>query len=250
MPGPTVAPYPEKHSDTLIDGSRSSSFPFNRSTHAHLTSWCLPAESNYRGWKLGVKRGFDIVGAIIALLLLLPVLLILAAAVKLGSPGPVFFRQDRVGFGGTAFGMYKFRSMYIDAEDRLAADPALFERYVANHYKLPESEDPRVTSLGRLLRKASLDELPQFMNVLFGQMSLVGPRPVVGHELATHRTSDGYVFAKPGITGPWQVEARSNVGYPERCAYDNRYLLDWSLTGDVKWLLRTIPAVVTGRGAH
>ncbi|NNE72641.1 MAG: sugar transferase [Acidimicrobiales bacterium] len=224
--------------------------PGSESETRRLTSWTLPAESRYRGWRLGVKRSIDIVLAGIALIVLVPVLLVLALGVKASSPGPLLFSQSRVGKGGRLFPMYKFRSMFPDAEARLIADPELFERYVANNYKLPESEDPRVTPLGRFLRKSSLDELPQFWSVLRGHMSLVGPRPVVPHELESERRNDGYVYARPGITGSWQVEARSDVGYPERCEFDNEYLESWSLWRDFSLLVRTVPAVLAGRGAH
>lgn len=214
------------------------------------TSWDLPEASRYRGWRLRAKRVFDFVAATGLLLLLAPLMAAVALAVAIESPGRVLFKQSRVGQGGALFSMFKFRSMYTDAEQRLVADPQLRASYRANDYKLPESCDPRLTRLGRFLRKSSLDELPQLFSVLVGDMSLVGPRPVVPDELLRARQHDAYVHAVPGITGTWQVEGRSSVGYPERCDYDNRYLTEWSLLCDIQLLLRTIPAVLLGRGAH
>lgn len=214
------------------------------------TSWDLPESSRYCGWRLRVKRLLDISLALVLAVLLAPVLACVALAVALESTGPVLFKQTRIGRNGSSFVMWKFRSMNVDAEAQLAADPAMRAAYRDNDYKSPTSNDPRITRIGGFLRQSSLDELPQLVSVLRGDMSLVGPRPVVPDELIRSRHSDAYVYATPGITGLWQVEGRSSVGYPERCAYDNDYVADFSLTRDLQLLLRTIPAVLWCRGAH
>jgi lipopolysaccharide/colanic/teichoic acid biosynthesis glycosyltransferase len=163
---------------------------------------------------------------------------------------PVLFVQERVGRNGRLFRLYKFRSMVADAEELLRASPALYERYAAGDFKLPEGEDPRVTRLGAMLRRTSLDELPQLWNVLRGDMSLVGPRPVVPAELTEYGDYERLLQrAKPGITGVWQVSGRSSVHYPERARMDLRYIGQRSLAVDLRLLLRTLPAVISRRGA-
>jgi exopolysaccharide production protein ExoY len=198
-----------------------------------------------------LKRSFDIAASAAALTLLAPLMMALAVAVKLDTPGPVLFRQRRLGVGGRAFTIYKFRSMRADAETVLRADPVLYQKYLDNDYKLPPEEDPRVSPLGRFLRRSSLDELPQLVNVLLGDMSLVGPRPIVPAEIKEYGSqAPTFLGVKPGVTGHWQVSGRSNVGYPERAELDVNYVLGWSLSVDLKILCRTIPAVLARRGAH
>jgi len=147
--------------------------------------------------------------------------------------------------------MLKFRSMRVDAEDALYANPELHSRFLANGCKLPENEDPRITRVGRLLRKLSLDELPQLFNVIRGDMSLVGPRPLVGPELENYAGRVPVLLSvKPGMTGLWQVSGRSAVPYPERAEMDLEYVRNWSFLGDL-WILILTPFVVlAGRGAH
>jgi lipopolysaccharide/colanic/teichoic acid biosynthesis glycosyltransferase len=155
-----------------------------------------------------------------------------------------------VGRFGTRFPLYKFRSMVPDAERLLRASPELHARYVAGNYKLPDDEDPRITPLGRILRRTSLDEIPQLWNVLRGDMSLVGPRPVVPQEVAEYGDYARMVLrVRPGLTGAWQVGGRSEVAYPERAWIDLDYVAERSLPGDVAILLRTVPAVLRRRGA-
>lgn len=200
---------------------------------------------------VAVKRAFDLPLALLLAALLLPVMLVVAAAVRLGSPGPALFRQRRLGRDGRPFHCIKFRSMRTDAEAVLRRDAAAYARYVANGYKLPESEDPRLTRLGRFLRTTSLDELPQIMNVIRGEMSLVGPRPIVPAELAEYGpTADQFVAALPGITGRWQVSGRSNLHYPGRARVELEYVRRWSLFEDMRILVRTVPAVLSRNGAH
>jgi lipopolysaccharide/colanic/teichoic acid biosynthesis glycosyltransferase len=200
---------------------------------------------------LATKRLIDVVGATVGLLLALPVMLILAIAIKIHSPGPVLFAQTRIGRGGRLFRCYKLRTMCVDAEHRLAADEALRGEYERNHFKLPAHADDRITALGRFLRTTSLDELPQFYNVLRGDMSLVGPRPVVSAELAHYAsTRDVLLSVRPGITGAWAVRGRSRIGYPERAAIELGYARSWTIRGDLAILARTIGVVLQRRGAY
>ena len=183
--------------------------------------------------------------------MLSPIIASLAALVRIDSGGPVLFVQRRLGRHGRVFRCYKFRSMYVDAEERLRGDPELYATYVANDYKLPERLDTRITRMGRMLRRTSLDEIPQLFNVLRGDMSLVGPRPIVPDEIK-HYNHEGPLFLslKPGLTGAWQVNGRSAVAYPERAHLELDYVQSWSLARDLEILVRTIPAVLFQRGAH
>jgi exopolysaccharide biosynthesis polyprenyl glycosylphosphotransferase len=204
-----------------------------------------------RWQQLFLKRLLDVTVSAMALVFLSPLMLFIAAAVRLESKGPVFFRQRRVCRHGHSFDCFKFRSMYTDAEQRLRADPQLYRTYVENDYKLPEEVDTRITRLGRFLRRTSLDELPQLWNVLKGEMSLVGPRPIVPDEIRHYNGEASLLLTlKPGITGAWQVSGRSTLQYPERATVELEYVEQWSLLSDLWILLRTVPAVLTRRGAH
>jgi lipopolysaccharide/colanic/teichoic acid biosynthesis glycosyltransferase len=197
------------------------------------------------------KRMVDILGAMVGLTLTAPILAVVAILIKLESRGPILFGQRRVGAWGHAFRCLKFRTMRVDAEEALRRDPVLHAKYVANNYKLPEGEDPRITAVGRLLRKTSLDELPQFWNVLRGEMSLIGPRPVVPDELDEYGEKRRVLLSvKPGMSGAWAIIGRSRVGYPQRAAIELRYVRRWRLGSDLSILWRTLPAVLTRRGAH
>jgi exopolysaccharide production protein ExoY len=211
--------------------------------------FALPIESP---WARATKRLLDIVVAVPIAVLFVVVLPVVALALKLSSPGPILFRQQRIGRHGRKITVYKFRSMRIDAEARLRADPELFQAYLQNGFKVPSRLDPRITRVGRFLRKTSLDELPQALCVLRGTMSAVGPRPVVPDELATlYCRAPGYYLAcKPGLTGLWQVSGRSHVVHKNRTTLDELYATNWSLLWDVKILARTVPAVLTAHGAH
>jgi exopolysaccharide biosynthesis polyprenyl glycosylphosphotransferase len=193
-----------------------------------------------------VKRVFDIVGASVALVLLSPLILVTGLVVKLTSPGPVFFRQERVGRSGRRFELLKFRSMVPDAEERKAA---LVERNQAAEGFFKIADDPRITPLGRILRRTNLDELPQLLNVVRGEMSLVGPRPLIPTEdkrvVGWHRRR---LELTPGMTGHWQVLGSSRVPLDEMVAIDYLYVANWSLWADLKLLLRTIPYVLSRRG--
>jgi len=199
----------------------------------------------------GMKRVVDIVASAVALFVLMPVFLTIAGLLKLFDPGPVFFAQDRLGVGGHRFRLYKFRSMRVNAEAILKSNSELYQKYVANDYKLPDKEDPRVTRLGRFLRRTSLDELPQLWNVLQGHMSLVGPRPIVPTEIEAYEPyADLLLSTRPGITGIWQISGRSVMRYPDRAFLDLDYVGNHSISSDISIIARTVPAVLRRRGAH
>ncbi len=196
---------------------------------------------------LFLKRTFDLVLSVVALVLLAPAFILIAVLVRLDSSGPVFFRQTRMGMGGYPFQIRKFRTMVADAEAR-KTELAPLNKHAGNGgdprmFKIPD--DPRTTRVGRFLRRSSLDELPQLVNVLKGEMSLVGPRPLILDEdrhvveWARHR-----LRLKPGITGLWQVLGRDDIPFKEMVKLDYLYVTEWSLLNDVKLVLRTLPAVV------
>lgn len=204
-----------------------------------------------RGQQLVLKRVLDIAVAGVAMVLLAPVMLALAVAVRLDSEGPAVFGQARVGRHGRRFKCYKFRSMHVNAEQMLREDPDLYAEYVSNDFKLPAERDKRITRMGAFLRRTSLDELPQLWNVFRGDMSLVGPRPIVPDELCHYGTEEPlFLSLKPGVTGAWQVKGRSNVAYPARAGMELEYVRSWSLGTDIGILVRTVPAVLMQRGAQ
>jgi Undecaprenyl-phosphate galactose phosphotransferase WbaP len=194
----------------------------------------------------------DIVVSASVLGLLAPVLLLIAGIIKFSDPGPVLFSHQRIGRGGKSFRAWKFRSMVTHADDilehYLQVHPELLEEWNRDH-KL--KDDPRITSIGRLLRKTSMDELPQLWNVLVGEMSLVGPRPIVDAEVDKYgETFREYLRVTPGITGLWQISGRNNTTYAERLAYDEFYVRHWSPWLDIYILLRTIKTVFLCEGAY
>lgn len=200
-----------------------------------------------KGWNLLVKRVVDVTVAICVLTVFSPLLALIALSIKLDSPGPVLFRQTRIGKGGSRFTCYKFRSMRKDAEEQL---PQLMALNEASGPIFKIREDPRMTRVGKFLRRTSLDELPQLINVLKGEMSLVGPRPPIPHEVAKYE--DWHMRrleASPGMTGLWQVSGRSEIPFDEMVMLDIYYIENWSLAMDLKILLRTIPAVLNCGGA-
>ena len=220
----------------------------------------LTPQSNAAKASQTIKRSIDILGSISALVLLSPFLIVIAVAIKLTSKGPILFKQERLGQYGIRFTFLKFRSMYFQSHSKIhqeyvrqfisgkqhAAQPAS----ASGIYKI--KDDPRVTPVGRLLRKTSLDELPQFFNVLKGEMALVGPRPPIPYEVERydiwHRRR--FLEVKPGITGLWQVEGRSRTRFDEMVRLDLRYAKTWSPWMDIKILLRTPRAVLRGDGAY
>ncbi len=198
------------------------------------------------------KRTLDLVLTVFGGILALPLIAVIAAAIRLGSRGPAFYTQHRIGRGHNGFRAWKFRTMVENADqilkEHLDKNPQLREEWAATH-KL--KQDPRVTRIGRILRRTSLDELPQIWNVLRGEMSLVGPRPVVSAEIEKYGESfDFYRAVRPGITGLWQVSGRSNTSYGERVALDVRYVRHWSVWLDIYLLARTLGVVVRGDGAY
>lgn len=208
-----------------------------------LSGFSLPERAPSR-----VKRALDIALVVLALPVLLPVFAAIALAIKLGSKGPVFFVQTRIGQGGRPFGMVKFRSMVVDAEARRAEVLGQSDR-AGLCFKA--KDDPRITPVGRLLRRASLDELPQLFNVLKGEMSLVGPRPSLPEEVAAYPAPALERLAVlPGITGPWQVAGRANLGFDEMVALDIGYVRHATLATDLLLLAKTVRAVASGRGAY
>ena len=191
------------------------------------------------------KRAIDVVLALSAIVLLAPLLIICSVVTACSSPGPVLFRHKRVGFNGKRFHCLKFRTMAVDAPERLrrhlATDPVAAAEWSAN-WKL--RNDPRVTAIGSILRKSSLDELPQLFNVIKGDMSIVGPRPITEGELGRYSDAlSAYYACRPGITGLWQVSGRSTTTFNRRVVLDNFYATHWSINLDAKIMMATIPAV-------
>jgi exopolysaccharide biosynthesis polyprenyl glycosylphosphotransferase len=206
-------------------------------------AWCFVL-----GSASAVKRGFDVAGSLFLLVVLSPLFLLLAILVKLEDGGPVLFTQTRVGKWGMEFTMYKYRSMCVDAEERLKEVLDKNEHQEGVTFKM--KDDPRITRVGRWLRKSSLDELPQFFNVFIGDMSLVGPRPPLPREVALYSPSDRRRLAvTPGITCFWQINGRKEIDFSGQVSLDVQYIESQSFWLDVKILLKTIPAVLTGKGA-
>lgn len=195
-----------------------------------------------------VKRLVDIIFSGIALILLSPLLLLVSLLIKLEDGGPVFFAQRRVGKWGREFKMFKFRSMCIDAEQRLQSVIEKNKHATGVTFKI--KEDPRVTRVGRWIRKFSIDEFPQFYNVLIGDMSLVGPRPPLPREVAKYSPADRRrLEATPGLTCFWQIGGRAEIDFPEQVQLDVQYIESQSFWLDLKILVKTVPAVLLGRGA-
>ena len=199
-----------------------------------------------------IKRIIDFVGALSALILLSPVFIIIWFLFLFGdSKGPLLFKQKRYGKDGQLFQIYKFRSMVVNADEKLKSNIDLYNKYLQNNYKLEQNEDPRITKLGAFLRKTSLDEIPQLLNVLKGEMSLVGPRPIVKDELVEYKDKEkDFLSVKPGVTGYWQVSGRSDVGYPERVDLELYYVYNKSIILDIRILLKTIVIVALKKGAY
>jgi len=195
-----------------------------------------------------VKRGIDVVFSLLVLVFTAPLIALITLTIKLDSPGPVLFRQDRVGKGGKPFTLYKFRSMMIGADEQKQLLRDLNE---ANGPIFKIKDDPRITRVGRLLRRFSLDELPQFYNVLRGDMSIIGPRPPLPEEVAQYQPWHmRRLEIAPGITGLWQVSGRSELPFDEMALLDIYYVEQWSPALDFKILLRTIPTILFGDGAY
>ncbi|MGZ3633894.1 MAG: sugar transferase [Parachlamydiaceae bacterium] len=200
-----------------------------------------------------LKRLFDILFSLLILTIGLPIFILIGIAIKLTSRGPIFYSHERIGRGGKPFPCYKFRTMYSDANDRLQellhSQQSLKEEWESS-FKL--KNDPRVTPLGSFLRKTSLDELPQFWNVIRGDLSVVGPRPVVQQEIQKHFGEKAPVIlsVRPGLTGIWQVSGRSDTAYSMRIELDEKYVDTQTLLLDLKLIAKTIPAMIFSRGAY
>ncbi|ATU92285.1 sugar transferase [Phyllobacterium zundukense] len=199
-----------------------------------------------------LKRSFDIVVATLGLFILSPLFIMLGFLIKMSDGGPVFYGHRRIGCGGQPFYCLKFRTMKTDGD-------AILESFLRENPQARQEwqtarklqSDPRVTDVGAVIRKLSLDELPQLLNILRGEMSIVGPRPVVLEELELYGPAAAYYLrSRPGLTGVWQISGRNNVSYDKRVAFDQRYVENWSFRGDVAIILKTIPAVCAARGSY
>lgn len=220
----------------------------------------LDNSTKSRRFRYSLKRSLDVVGALGGILLLSPLMLMTALAIKATSPGPVIFKQTRVGQQGTAFVLYKFRSMFCSMDDRIHRDYVThliqgdLEKINQGSKEKPLykiKSDPRVTPVGRVIRKTSIDELPQLFNVLKGDMSLVGPRPPLLYEVEKYKSWHlrRVLEVKPGITGLWQVDGRSVSSFDDMVRFDIRYIVNWSLKFDIKILIKTVKEVLRLRGA-
>ncbi|CDN49603.1 MULTISPECIES: sugar transferase [Neorhizobium] len=226
----------------MKSATRSAGSPFSTSDQARMT---LPTGGL-------AKRSFDITAAALALILFSPIFLMIAALVKFSDNGPIFYGHRRIGHNGRTFKCLKFRTMAVNGDEvlrnYLKANPQAAEEWRATR-KL--KFDPRVTVVGTVLRKLSLDELPQLLNILRGEMSVVGPRPVVDEELNLYDSFAAfYLSTRPGLTGLWQISGRNDVSYDTRIAFDTQYVQNWSLIGDVAIIVKTIPAVCMARGSY
>ncbi len=200
-----------------------------------------------------LKRLFDLIASTAALVMLSPLLLYVAWRIRKESPGPALFKQKRIGRDGVEFEIYKFRSMVLNADKVLEgwkhSNPALWREYVRNNFKL--AEDPRITPIGRYIRRTSIDELPQLINVFRGDMSLVGPRPLLARELDAYGSSiDVYTNVRPGISGLWQISGRSTTTFDTRIALDRWYIRNWSFWHDIVILFKTVKVVFRSEGAY
>lgn len=199
------------------------------------------------------KRLLDIMASFLGLILLSPLFAVVALSVKLEESSSIFFTQYRLGHEGSYFKMYKFRSMKINADEELRNNKKLYQKYINNGYKLETNEDPRITKIGKKLRKTSLDEIPQLFNVLKGEMSLVGPRPIIPEELEEYKKENRvseFLSMKPGITGIWAISGRSEVNYPERVYLEIKYRDNHSIVYDLKVIFKTFFKTLTKEGAY
>lgn len=219
----------------------------------HIFAATLPAINDPQTRPVGgiAKRALDIFIAVNALIALAPLMIGVALIIWASSNGPILYGHQRVGFGGRTFRCWKFRSMVVDGDtvlERHLRGNLEAQREWANDRKL--RNDPRVTPIGAVIRMLSIDELPQLFNILMGEMSVVGPRPVVAAELRRYNASAGhYLRTRPGLTGMWQVSGRSDLSYRKRVQLDRFYVMRWNLLADLSIILRTIPAVLKSRGS-
>lgn len=249
MPRPTQIDYDtsDEVRELLIrrfEDLRGTTLRHRLSFHLKRLTWVAVVRGAYL-----IKRLLDMVGSAVLMLVLGPVFIGIALAIRLDSPGPIFFKQVRVGRYGQYFSMWKFRSMYIDAEARKQALMAQNEMAGGVIFKM--RNDPRITRIGRFIRRASIDELPQLWNVFKGEMSLVGPRPALPSEVNQYSLAERRrLEVIPGITCIWQVSGRSDIPFDKQVHLDVEYIESQSVWLDIRLLLLTIPAVVLGKGAY
>ncbi|CAN7256032.1 sugar transferase [Bosea sp. LjRoot90] len=229
-----------------------SRFPDSQNLPA---SFFLPLRAwrgDYKSTRLAVKRAFDLTAGVALLFLLAPLMLLIVGLIRAGDGGPAFFRQARIGRSGKSFRCWKFRTMASNADEALqhllASDSAAAQEWAENQ-KL--TCDPRITPIGVFLRRSSLDELPQLFNIISGEMSFVGPRPIVAAERERYGEAFTHCFSvPPGLTGLWQISGRSDCSYATRISLDSQYVSEWHLLLDAKILVRTVPAVLMQKGSR
>lgn len=238
----------------------------NSESKEQILSPCIFYQNSYESkgilrLRLFIKRSIDLIGSVIGLICLFPLMSIIGLIIKLTSPGPIFFKQPRLGYQGKPFIFYKFRTMYHGVKDDIhreyvthliEGDIEKINKGSAQEPMLKMNDDPRVTPFGRFLRRSSLDELPQLYNVLKGDMSLVGPRPPIPYEVEKYQSwhVKRILEVKPGITGLWQVSGRSITAFDDMVRLDLRYANDWSIGMDIKILFKTVKAVLSAKGAY
>jgi len=226
--------------------TESQNFPESLSLSLNST------RGEYNLAQIMVKRSMDFTSGVALLLLLAPLMLLIAALIRAGDGGPALFKQARIGRSGKSFGCWKFRTMECKADEALqrllAADPVAAQEWAENRKLI---RDPRITPIGAFLRRSSLDELPQLFNIIVGEMSFVGPRPIVAEERERYGEAFSHCFSvPPGLTGLWQISGRSDCSYATRVSLDSRYASEWHLMLDAKILLKTVPVVLMQRGSR
>lgn len=229
-----------------------SRFPDSQELPASFSLPVRVTRAEYNSARIVVKRGIDLAAGVILLLLLAPLMLLIAALIRAGDGGPAIFKQARIGRSGKSFRCWKFRTMATNADDALqqllASDPVAAQEW-AESQKL--THDPRITPVGAFLRRSSLDELPQLFNIIAGEMSFVGPRPIVAAERERYGEAFTHCFSvPPGLTGLWQISGRSDCSYATRVSLDSQYASEWHLLLDAKILVKTVPAVLMQRGSR
>ncbi|MBD3844631.1 lipopolysaccharide/colanic/teichoic acid biosynthesis glycosyltransferase [Bosea sp. OAE752] len=229
-----------------------SRFPDSQNLPASLALHMRASRSEYSSMRSIVKRAIDIAAGVALVLLLAPLMLLIAALIRAGDGGPALFKQPRIGRSGKGFRCLKFRTMAINADEalqHLLASDAVAAQEWAESQKL--TYDPRITPVGAFLRRSSLDELPQLFNIIAGEMSFVGPRPIVAAERERYGEAFSHCFSvPPGLTGLWQISGRSDCSYATRVSLDSQYASEWHLLLDAKILVKTVPAVLMQRGSR
>ncbi|CAN7712990.1 sugar transferase [Bosea sp. LjRoot237] len=229
-----------------------SRFPDSQNLPASFSLPLRVSQVEYKSARVAAKRAFDLAAGVALIFLLAPLMLLIAGLIRAGDGGPAFFRQARIGRSGKSFRCWKFRTMARNADDELqrllASDPGAAREWAENQ-KL--TRDPRITPIGVFLRRSSLDELPQLFNIISGEMSFVGPRPIVAAERERYGEAFTHCFSvPPGLTGLWQISGRSDCSYATRISLDSQYASEWRLLLDAKILIRTVPAVLMQKGSR